>query len=135
MELMHFGFRRVVAGPDRELEKRGLGRVHHRILYVVARNPGLSVGALISLLGVTKQALSAPLRRLTELGFLKAESAESNRRLKAVALTTAGLRFEKKISDLQRARFDKAFRRVGKHAVAGWRAVMDDLAEGSRLRV
>ena len=59
MELFYFGYRAFTAHPDRVLDQRGLGRVHHRILYFVGRNPDTSVNELLSVLGVTKQALNA----------------------------------------------------------------------------
>ncbi len=135
MELIHVGFRRVVAGPDRLLATRGYGRVHHRILFVVGRNPGLSVSDLLALLDVTRQAISGPLRRLVLDGLVSAEASSSSRRRKSLTLTPAGVRYERRVSDLQRKRFAEAFERVGAEAERGWRAVMDDLAEGGRLRV
>jgi DNA-binding MarR family transcriptional regulator len=89
MELIHVGFRRVVAGPDRLLATRGYGRVHHRILFVVGRNPGLSVGDLLALLDVTRQAISGPLRRLVVDGLVSAETSSSSRRRKSLVLTPA----------------------------------------------
>ncbi len=135
MELIHLGFRRVVAGPDRLLATRGYGRVHHRILFVVGRNPGLSVGDVLALLDVTRQAISGPLRRLVDDELVSAATSSESRRRKALVLTPAGARFERRVSDLQRKRFAEAFARVGVDAERGWRAVMDDLAEGGRLRV
>jgi len=135
MELMHFGFRRVVAGPDRLLATRNYGRLHHRILFVVGRNPGLSVGDLLALLDVTKQAISSPLRRLVEDGLISADASADSRRRKSLVLTASGAKFERRVSDLQRKRFAEAFARVGPAAERGWRQVMDDLAEGGRLRV
>ena len=38
--------------PDEMLAKRGLARVHHRILFFVALHPGLSVKDLLACLGV-----------------------------------------------------------------------------------
>ena len=135
MELMHLGFRRVVAGPDRLLATRNYGRLHHRILFVVGRNPGLSVGDLLALLDVTKQAISSPLRRLVEDGLVSADASADSRRRKSLMLTASGAKFERRVSDLQRKRFAEAFARVGPAAERGWRQVMDDLAEGGRLRV
>lgn len=37
LEPLHFGFRDLTVAVDRFLEARGLSRVHHRILYVIAR--------------------------------------------------------------------------------------------------
>ena len=64
IEQFYFGYRAFTALPDRILSQRGLGRVHHRILYFVGRNPKISVNDLLGMLSVTKQALNAPLRQL-----------------------------------------------------------------------
>ena len=64
IEQFYFGYRAFTAPPDRILDQRGLGRVHHRILYFVGRNPQISVNTLLGLLSVSKQALNAPLRQL-----------------------------------------------------------------------
>ena len=37
IELFFFGYRAFTAPPDRLLEAWDLGRVHHRVLYFVAR--------------------------------------------------------------------------------------------------
>ena len=64
---------RHAAGRRRE---RGLGRVHHRILYFVARSPGIAVNALLGVLDVSKQALHAPLRELVDKGLIAATPAD-----------------------------------------------------------
>ena len=64
MELLYFGYRAFTARPDRILQEKGLGRVHHRILYFVGRNPCININELLNILGVSKQALTAPLRKL-----------------------------------------------------------------------
>ncbi len=69
--LLFFGFRAVTAEPDRILAERGLGRVHHRILYFVGRSPGIRVGALLTTLGVSRQALNRPLRALLRAGLVE----------------------------------------------------------------
>ena len=66
LELFHFAFRAFTKEPDVMLERYGLQRVHHRILYFVGRNEGLSVNELLQILCVSKQALNAPLRMLKE---------------------------------------------------------------------
>ena len=129
LELMHFGFRRFIATPDKILARYGFGRVHHRVLYFVGRNPGLSVGELIRILGVTKQALHRPLRQLTDGGWVEARPAPHSRRMKLLALTRKGVRLESQLSGDQRARFDRVFRAVGATAERAWREVMRRVAE------
>lgn len=129
LELLHFGYRRFVATPDRLLGRYGFGRVHHRILYFVGRNPGLSVGELLRVLGVTKQALNRPLRELTDGGWVESSPAPHSRRSKLLRLSRKGVRLESQLSGDQRARFDRVFRGVGPAAEAAWREVMRRLAE------
>ncbi len=123
-ELLFFAFRNLTAEPDRVLAERGLSRVHHRILYFIRRNPGLGPGDLLRILRVSKQALARPLRELSGLGLLRGEAVPENRRRKRLTLTAAGLRFERRISELQRRRFAEAFAAAGPTAAASWREVM-----------
>lgn len=123
-QLLFFAFRGLTAEPDRVLEERGLSRVHHRILYFVRRNQGLGPGELLAILRVSKQALARPLRELTAQGLLLGEAVPENRRRKRLTLTPAGLRLERRLSDLQRRRFAEAFAAAGPTAAGGWAEVM-----------
>jgi DNA-binding MarR family transcriptional regulator len=125
--LLFFAFRGLTAEPDRILSERGLSRVHHRILYFVRRNRGLGPGQLTRILGVSKQALARPLRDLLRQDLLASTAVPENRRRKALTLTPAGARLERRLSDSQRRRFARAFDSVGPRAAAGWRAVMTRL--------
>lgn len=135
MERMHFAWRRVIGEPDRILAERGLGRVHHRVLYVVAHNPGLTVGELLEVLDVTKQALHRPLRELQNAGLLLASRDEGDRRVKCLRLTPEGHRYERRLAHEEHRVFEEAFERAGAGAVEGWQRVMSELGLGRRLRV
>ena len=63
LELMYYGWRGMTLMADQYLATLGLSRPHHRILYVVARQPDISIGALTEVLGISKQALNRPLSR------------------------------------------------------------------------
>lgn len=127
-ELFLFAYRAFTAGPDRILEGRGLQRVHHRILYFVGRNPGIAVNGLLSTLGVTKQALNAPLRQLQEMGLVDAQISRADGRVRELRLTSEGARLEQSLTGGQRRRMEAIFREVGPEAEAGWRSVMEILA-------
>jgi DNA-binding MarR family transcriptional regulator len=129
LEALHFAFRAVVAKPDAILAERGLSRVHHRILYFVGRHPGLSVNELLTVLGVSKQSLNAPLRQLTNIGLIESQTDRDDRRIKRLALTKAGLGLEEELSGDQRQRFAKAFEIVGREGEATWHQVMKLLLE------
>ncbi len=128
LEILFFGFRGVTAGADRVLAERGLSRVHHRILFFVRRHPGIRPGALLATLRISKQALSRPLRGLVRDGLVRAAVPDENRRTKALTLTPAGSRLERRLSGSERGRFARAFRAAGPAGARGWREVMRLLA-------
>lgn len=135
MELLHFAFRRVIEEPDSVLAEHGFGRLHHRVLYVIGKNPGLTKGELLELLGVTKQAAHAPLRDLVEGELVRVEPDEADRRVKRLQLSASGRRFERRLSRYEHRVFEAAFAEAGPRAVEGWRRVMDALGQGRRLEV
>lgn len=129
LEALHFGFRAVIAKPDAILARRGLSRVHHRILYFIGRHPGSSVNELLEILRVSKQSLNTPLRQLMKLGLVESNADTSDRRIKRLALTPEGLCLERELSGDQRQRFARAFEIVGREGEAAWHQVMKLLAE------
>lgn len=131
LELMHFGFRAIIAGPDRVLARRGLGRVHHRILYFTRRNPGISVGDLVNVLGVTKQALHGPLLELERAQLVERTRDPADRRIVRLGLSREGAKLEAQLSGAQREHFARVFREVGPADERGWRAVMQQLRASS----
>jgi DNA-binding MarR family transcriptional regulator len=135
LALLYFGFRAVVKEPDRELARRRLGRVHHRILFFIARSPGLTVGELLATLDVTKQALHGPLGALVRQKLVQSRVDPENRRQRRLHLTPRGHALEERLSGHQRRLFAAAFRDAGADAAAGWRSIMRALgglpADGS----
>jgi len=133
IEMLFYGYRLFSAQPDRILAERKLARVHHRILYFVAREPGLSVNRLLFRLGVTKQAINAPLRQLQETGLLCANTCEIDRRVKRLSLTSEGQKLETLLSCSQHHLLSQIFSRCGPHAEQGWREIMAALADQSKI--
>jgi DNA-binding MarR family transcriptional regulator len=130
LALTHFAFRKIIKEPDRILAKRGLGRVHHRVLFFVARRPGLSVGDLLEILDVSKQSLHRPMQDLLALRMLESVPDPKNRRVRRLHLTRRGRAFEARLSGIQRRLFARAFSAHGPAAEREWRAVMADLGDG-----
>lgn len=129
LEALFYAFNAVVARPDAMLAEQGLSRVHHRILYFIGRNPGLSVNELLAILGVTKQSLNGPMRRLVEKKYIQTETDQNDRRVKRLTLTKSGVNLESALSGDQRTRFARVFEKVGDEDEATWRRVMAALAE------
>lgn len=124
IEQFYFGYRAFTAPPDRILEQRGLGRVHHRILYFVGRNPGLSVNTLLSMLSVSKQALNAPLRQLIEMRLVAMDTAEHDGRVRQLTLTASGAKLEAQLTGTQMKQLQAVFDQAGIKAETGWHQVM-----------
>jgi DNA-binding MarR family transcriptional regulator len=130
VELTHFAFRAMTARPDALLAKRGLSRVHHRVLHFVVRLPKPSVSELLRTLGVSKQALNGPLRDLYAQKLIMFTRSPDDGRVKHLSLTPEGRKLEGRLAALQRAQFAQAFAAEGAAAEAAWRAVMRRLAAG-----
>jgi DNA-binding MarR family transcriptional regulator len=133
IELLYFAYREFTDRADRILERRGLGRVHHRILYFIARNPDISVRGLLKLLAVSKQALNAPLRQLMEMKLVVAAATAEDRRVKALRLTNEGERLEAELTGTQMEHLSAAFEQAGATSEKGWRRAMEELA-GTALK-
>lgn len=127
IERFYFGYRAFTTPPDRILGHRGLGRVHHRILYFVGRNPRISVNTLLGILNVSKQALNAPLRQLTEKRLVVMTTAEHDRRVRQLSLTSTGTKLEAQLTSTQMKQLQAVFEQLGASAEAGWHQVMRNL--------
>ena len=128
ISVFYYGYRAGVAGPEKILQRLGFGRPHHRILYVLARQPGIGLTALVGLLKVSRQALHRPLRDLIDQGYVVQKPAPANRRITQLTLTPKGTALEAKLTSAQYETFARAFAETGPEAERHWKAVMRALA-------
>jgi len=126
--LMHFAFRGLVAKADIFLQGHGLSRVHHRILYAIARTEHLSIGGLQDLLGVSKQALHKPLKHLQDEGYVVAHRDAAQHRTKILQLTPKGIRTENAASEHERSAIAEALGTVSSAQQRAWTEIMTALA-------
>jgi DNA-binding MarR family transcriptional regulator len=127
MEMLFLAWRDIAAAGDAILEAHQLGRAHYRALYFVGRQPGITVGDLLALLGITKQSLSRVLRQMVESGYIEQKPGLRDRRQRHLTLTDGGKVLEAKITALSRDRFATAYRQCGAAAVQGFRSVLAEL--------
>lgn len=127
-------WRELVGVSDSLLEREGLGRAHHRVLFMVARSPGLGVSELASVLRISRQALSRSLRELSERGLVTQAASEADARVMQVWLSAKGVRLERRLTGLQARALEQAFAEVGESAAEGWMAVMRRLAASALAR-
>lgn len=129
IEAMFFAYRAFTADPDLILADLDYGRAHHRALHFVNRDPGLTVTALLAVLGVTKQSLNRVLRTLIDDGLVESRVGRRDRRERQLYLTPQGIALERRLSESQRARMRAAYRKAGPQAVAGFRQVLEAMMD------
>lgn len=129
LELLHFGFRGLTVEADRFLQTQGLSRVHHRILYVIARADAISIGELAATLGVSNQALHRPLSHLFEQNLVQYSREPGRHRFKLLALSEAGTALEAEATELERRTLREALGNTDADGQDAWRQVMRALAE------
>jgi DNA-binding MarR family transcriptional regulator len=129
IELLFYAYRDFTAEPDLLLAQQGLGRAHHRAIYFIGRHPGLTVGELLAILGITKQSLARVLVQLIGDGFVTQNPGMRDRRQRLLELTAKGVALERQLTEKQRQRIARAFREAGPHAVEGFRKVMLELID------
>lgn len=127
MEAFFFGYQAFTAKADEMLARRGLSRVHHRILFFIAKYPGLSMKQLLGYLGVSKQALSIPLRQLQEMNLVVSVTADEDKRKRLLGFTAEGAKLERALRREQAKLLQRAFAEAGEAAVNGWLTVNQTL--------
>jgi DNA-binding MarR family transcriptional regulator len=124
IELLFFAYRDFTAKADETLLQYGFGRAHHRVIYFVGRNPGMTVSELLDILKITKQSLSRVLGQLVRQGFIIQRHGTTDRRQRLLHLTDRGADLERKLTEEQRALVARAYRSAGAEAVEGFRKVL-----------
>ena len=124
IELLFFAYRDFTAKADETLLQYGFGRAHHRVIYFVGRNPGMTVSDLLDILKITKQSLSRVLGQLVRQGFIIQRHGVTDWRQRLLHLTDCGADLERKLTEEQRALVARAYRSAGAEAVEGFRKVL-----------
>lgn len=104
-----------------------LGRGHWRLAFLLKRRPGLGVGELAQLTGLSKQGASKALGELEAAGLAAKALGEDGRRRPA-ELTGAGRIWERAVGERMRAALARAYRTGGLEHADGARRIWAALA-------
>lgn len=129
MKAFFFGYQAFTAKADEMLARRGLSRVHHRILFFIAMYPGLSMKELLNYLGVSKQALNIPLRQLIEMHLVESQASTNDKRKRLLAFTAEGAKLELALRREQAKMLQRALDDTGEDAMNAWMQVNQALAK------
>ncbi|WP_372002194.1 MarR family winged helix-turn-helix transcriptional regulator [Tistrella mobilis] len=127
-QLFFFAHRGFTGDADSFLREHGLGRAHYRVLYFAARLPGITVGELLDILGITAQGVARVLNRLLDDGLLRQETDRGDRRRRRLYLTDAGVRMERAAFACQEAVISAAIRAAGPGHADDFSTIMMALA-------
>ena len=136
IEYLFFAHGALWRAIDARLAENGLGRAHYRALYFIARQPGLTITDLLTLLGITKQSLGRVVKELEAREMLTTRPGNRDRRQKELRLTEAGRALEKSVFALLRDAMSRAYTHAGQAAVTGFWQVSEALVparERSRI--
>lgn len=129
IELLFYAYRDFTEIADQMLAQYNFGRAHHRVIYFVSRNPGITVSDLLAILKITKQSLSRVLGQLVREGFIEQKTGVQDRRQRLLTLTEKGEVLERELTEQQRALIAAAYREAGAESVEGFRKVMLGMME------
>lgn len=129
IELLFFAYRDFTAEADAILAERDLGRAHHRVIYFVARQPGITISELLEILNITKQSLSRVLGRLVDDEFVRLEQGQDDKRQRLLSLTDRGHSLEQELTSVQKSRFSRAYKEAGFDSVDGFLTVMQNMLD------
>ncbi|WP_339488338.1 MarR family winged helix-turn-helix transcriptional regulator [Pseudomonas sp. EL_65y_Pfl2_R95] len=129
MKAFFFGYQAFTSKADEMLARRGLSRVHHRILFFIAMYPGLSMKELLNYLGVSKQALNIPLRQLIEMHLVESQASADDKRKRLLAFTPEGEKLELALRREQAKMLQRALGDTGDDAMNAWMQVNQALAK------
>ncbi|MAV46356.1 MAG: MarR family transcriptional regulator [Alphaproteobacteria bacterium TMED89] len=124
IELMFFAYRDFTDVADRILEDHDLGRAHHRALYFIGTNGGITVGHLLEILNITKQSLARVLRRLIDSGLVTQRVGASDRRQRLLLVSAQGQTLLDELIEAQRVLLVRAFEHADPASLSGFRQVM-----------
>ncbi len=129
IELLFFAYRDFTAEADAILAERDLGRAHHRVIYFVGRQPGITISELLEILNITKQSLSRVLGRLVDDEFVRLEQGQDDKRQRLLSLTDKGHSLEQELTSVQKSRFSRAYKEAGFDSVDGFLTVMQNMLD------
>ncbi|EIA21563.1 MarR family transcriptional regulator [Listeria fleischmannii 1991] len=127
--LFYFAYKSFTNSSDTLIEKHGLTRLHHRILFFIARMPGVTTGEMITILEISKQALQKPITELREKGLIHVGIGEHDKRKRALFLTSAGIRLTHELDKMQRKQLSEVFKEAGDPEGKVFTAVLKEFAK------
>ena len=127
IELLYFAYRGFTGEADTILAEIGMGRAHHRAIYFIGRNPGITVSALLGILRITKQSLARVLSELVREGYVTQAMGPVDRRQRLLTLSPKGDALERQLTARQSRLLARAFANAGPPGTEVFRRMLEAL--------
>lgn len=101
LEVVFYAHLNMAEKADNFLSQSSLGRTHHRILYLSNIKPGVEVNELLTILPITKQAMSKSIRHLVKEGYLEQYYSTEDRRIRMQKVTPKGKELLNQVAEIQ----------------------------------
>jgi|TARA_B100000959_G_C14679741_1_gene500094 DNA-binding MarR family transcriptional regulator len=132
IQLISYAYRETFSDPKEILAKKFFGPAHLRVLNLVERNPGISLGELMFKLKVTKQSLNRVLRELIKSKMIKQIKDDNDTRRKNLFLDKEGKVFFEKIYESQKRRIFHALKNSEPDSVIKFKEVLNKIINGKK---
>lgn len=131
LELLYFGLQGLTRKTSYSMAVHDLTKIHHLILFVVARRDGVVLSELCASFGMTPADLYRPVRRLRDIGFIATTRDPLRTRCKVMRITARGRQVESEASEAERKVMRDAFEHAGDAAASGWASVMTVISKSA----
>lgn len=127
LELLYFVGHQLNLDAQALRAQGAIDEIDHHTLFLIERQPGVTLAELSTALGLSKQTLSRHLKRLAQAGLIDQETTTQDRRKRPLRLTGKAATLLAEIKALQKRRLRLAFKSAGATAVEGFQRVLLDL--------
>jgi DNA-binding MarR family transcriptional regulator len=127
LDLLYFASHQLNQDAAAVRAQATIDETDHHTLFLIGRQPGITLAELCAVLGVSKQTLSRHLQRLAGEGLVEQEATVQDRRKRPLRLTAKAAGLLAEIKAQQKRRLRLAFKSAGATAVEGFQRVLLDL--------
>ena len=132
IQLLLYAYRETFSDPKDILKKNSMGAAHHRTLYLIERNEGISVNELLIKLKITKQSLNRVLQDLKKMKIIKQLKDNNDSRRKLLYLDQTGKKFYNEIFQSQKKRIFNALKASDSDSVIKFKQVLEKIINGKK---
>jgi DNA-binding MarR family transcriptional regulator len=124
IEQIFYVYRETYSDPKKILKKYSFGTAHHRAIYIIERNSGITVSGLLKKLKITKQSLNRVLRDLIKNKTIILKKGEVDSRQRHIFLDEKGKKLFDEIFFEQKKKIYNAFKDSDSDSVIKFKKVL-----------